>query len=116
SDKSISVHLRSNPVPIGSVRVKGYGLLDGLAESGIQPLTIRAGDTFRRSASRDAARQLKQMFIKDGRQVRVFTDVEITPDGKANLEFGILAYPNDLVYVNGVKFNGSFPDNADMPD
>ena len=41
---------------------------------------------------------------------------EITPDRKANLEFGILAYPNDLVYVNGAKFNGSFPDNAGMPD
>jgi hypothetical protein len=27
-----------------------------------------------------------------------------------------LAYPNDLVYVNGAKFNGSFPDNADVPD
>jgi hypothetical protein len=54
--------------------------------------------------------------MKDGRQVRVFTDVEITAVGTANLEFGVLAYPDDLVYVNGVKFDGSFPDDANLPD
>lgn len=114
--KSVSIHLRSNPIPVGYVRVKGYGLLDGLKESDITPLSIHVGDAYSRSTSRDVARELKKEFMKDGRQVRVFTDVEITPDGKANLEFGILAFPNDLVYVNGAKFNGSFPDNPDMPD
>ena len=114
--RSISVHLRSNPIAIGDIRVKGYGLLDGLVDSDTPPLSIHVGETYRRSVSRQAAKELKKAFMKDDRIVRVFTDVEISSEGKAKLEFGIMAYPNDLVYVNGVKFNGSFPDNADVPD
>ena len=114
--RSISVHLRSNPIAIGDIRVKGYGLVDGLVDSDTPPLSIHVGETYRRSVSRQAAKELKKAFMKDDRTVRVFTDVEISSEGKAKLEFGILAYPNGLVYVNGVKFNGSFPDNADVPD
>ena len=114
--RSISVHLRSNPIAIGDIRVKGYGLLDGLVDSDIPPLSIHVGEIYRCSVSRQAAKELKKAFMKDDRTVRVFTDVEISSEGKAKLKFGILAYPNDLVYVNGVKFNGSFADNADVPD
>lgn len=113
--RGISVHLRSNQITVGDIRVKGYGLLDGLVESDIPPLSIHAGETYYRSASKQAALELKKAFMKDDRQVKVFTDVEIGPNGQAKLEFGILAYPNDAVYVNGVKFNGSFPDRADVP-
>jgi hypothetical protein len=114
--RSISVRLRSHPIPIAEIRVKGYGLLEGQIESAVPPLAIQVGDTYSRSASRDVAQLLKKTFMKNGRQVRVFTDVEITAVGTANLEFGVLAYPDDVVYVNGVKFDGSFPDKTNMPD
>jgi hypothetical protein len=113
--RNVSVRLRSHPIPIADIRVKGYGVLEGHVEGG-PPLTIHAGDMYSRSASRDLARLLIKAFSKDGRQVRVFTDVEITPAGEAKLEFAVLAYPDDVVYVNGVKFDGSFRDKTNMPD
>lgn len=114
--RNISVRLRSHPIPIADIRVKGYGLLDQHVEGGLPPLTIHAGDMYSRSASRDFAQLLIKAFSKDGRQVRVFTDVEITPAGEAKLEFAILAYPDDVVYVNGAKFDGSFPGKINMSD
>ena len=53
--------------------------------------------------------------IKDGNTL-VFTDVDITPAGTANLEFSVLAYPNNVVFLNGVKFNASLPDKLDWLD
>jgi len=114
--RNVSVRLRSHPIPIANIEVRGYGLLEGQIDSRVPPLTIHAGDAYSRSASRNVAQVLKKAFMKDGRQVRVFTDVEITAVGTANLEFGVLAYPDDLVYVNGVKFDGSFRDDANLPD
>jgi hypothetical protein len=114
--RSISVRLRSRPIPIADISVKGYGLLKGQLEGGVPPLAIHVGEAYSRSASNDVAQLLKRTFMKDGRQVRVFTDVEVTTAGTANLQFGVLAYPDDVVYVNGVKFNGSFPDEANQPD
>ena len=116
SDRSISVHLRSHPIPIAEIRVRGYGLLDGQIGGKLPPLTIHAGDMYSRSASQELAELLKKAFMKDGRQVRVFTDVEISGAGKADLEFSVLAYPDDTVYVNGVKYDGSFPDKTNLPD
>lgn len=113
--RSVSVRLRSHAIPIADIRVRGYGLLEGQVEGRVPPLAIHAGDTYSRSASREVAQLLEKTFMKDGRQVRVFTDVEVTTVGTANLEFGVLAYPDDLVYVNGVEFNGSFPDKAAPP-
>jgi hypothetical protein len=114
--RSVSVKLRSHPIPIADIKVRGYGLLEGQIESAVPPLGIHAADTYSRSASRNVAQLLKKTFMKEGRQVRVFTDVEVTNEGTANLEFSVLAFPDDLVYVNGVKFNGSFPDKANVPD
>jgi hypothetical protein len=114
--RSISVRLRSNPIPIANVKVKGYGLLDSLVEGELPPIAIHTGDAYSRSASRDAAQQLEKAFKKDDRQVIVFTDVEITAAGTANLEFGVLAYPDDFVYVNGARFDGSFPHRTNLPD
>jgi hypothetical protein len=115
--RSISVRLRSRPIPVASISVKGYGLLKGRLEGEIPPLSIREGDSYSHSASADAALLLKKAFMQQGRQVRVFTDVEITAAGKANLDFGVLAYPDDLVYIDGAKFDGSFPDQSDLnPD
>jgi hypothetical protein len=114
--RSISVRLRGHPIPIATIKVKGYGLLEGQLEDGVPSLAIHAGDTYSRSASGDVAQLLKKTFMKDGRQIRVFTDVEVTDVGTANLEFSVLAYPDDVVYVNGVRFNGSFPDDANLPD
>jgi len=115
--RSVSVRLRSRPIPVASISVKGYGLLEGRVEGEIPPLPVREGDSYSRSASSAAARLLKKAFMQEGRQVRVFTDVEITAAGKANLEFGVLAYPDDLVYIDGAKFDGSLPDQSDLnPD
>jgi hypothetical protein len=114
--RSVSVRLRGHPIPISDITVRGYGLLEGQVDSAVPPLAIHAGDTYSRSASRNVAQLLKKTFMKDGRQVRVFTDVEVRTDGTANLEFSVLAFPDDLVYVNGVEFNGSFPDKTTYSD
>ena len=115
--RSISVHLRSHPIPIGVITVKGYGLLEGPLEREVPALTIHEGDAYRSWAAYDSAHLLKKAYMKEGRQVRVFNDVEITPDGKADLQFSVLAYPDDVVYINGVKFDGSFPDQPEWnPD
>jgi hypothetical protein len=111
--RSISVRLRSHPIPIASLTVKGYGLLNGELESEVPALAIRKGDAYTRSTSHDAARRLKETFMMKGRQIRVFTDVEITAGDSAILQFGVLAYPDDEVYINGARFDGSFPDQAD---
>jgi hypothetical protein len=112
--RSISVHLRSNPIPIANIRIRGYGLLDGLLEADVPPIAIKEGDTYSRSDARSVERMLQKTFAKGDRQVEVFTDVQITTAGKANLEFSVLAYPDDIVYVNGVKFDGSFRQETNM--
>jgi len=106
--KSISVHLRGRPIRIANIKVKGYGLLDGVPEGDVPPISIHAGDTYSRSDARSVETFLKRTFEKSDRQVEVFTDVEVNAVGEADLEFSVLAYPDDLVYVNGAKFDGSF--------
>ena len=106
--RSISVHLRGHPIPIANISVRGYGLLDGLPGGDVPPIPMHEGDTYSRSDARSVERVLRKAFERSDRQVKVFTDVRINSAGKADLEFGVLAYPDDLVYVNGAKFDGSF--------
>lgn len=108
--RSIDVHLRANPIPISEVKVRGYGLLDGMAESETPPITIHAGDAYSRSATRSLQKLLEKTFAKGGRQVKVFADVQVTAAGEARLDFSILAYPDDVVYINGVPFDVTLPD------
>jgi outer membrane protein assembly factor BamA len=105
--RSVSVHLRGQAIPIADVRVRGYGLLEGLKESEIPPLTIHTGDSYSNSAIRNLERILEKSFAKDGRQVQVFSDVQVSAKGEASLNFGVLAYPDDFVYVNGSPFDST---------
>ena len=106
--RSISVHLRGGQIPIAHVSVRGYGLLEGLVERETPPLTIHPGDIYSRSAAWNLEKLLQESFAKDGRQVRVFSDVEVSPTGDATLTFSILAYPDDAIHVNDVQYDGSF--------
>ena len=40
----------------------------------------------------------------------VFSDVQITKAGEAELDFSVLAYPHDLVYIDGMGFDNSQAD------
>jgi hypothetical protein len=106
--RSISVHLRSQPIPIAYVTVGGYGLLEGLVEHETPPLTIHPGDIYSRSAAGSVEKLLEKFFARDGRQVQVFSDVEVNPMGDATLSFSVLAYPDDVVHVNETQSDASF--------
>jgi hypothetical protein len=98
--KSFAFHFRSNPIPIGKVTVRGYGLLSDLTERDA-PLTVHPGETYSRSRVGQQELSLKKLLTKDGWQMKFFTDVQIDATGVATLEFDILAYPDDAVYING---------------
>ena len=106
--RSISVHLRSNPIPISHVEIRGYGLLEGHLETDIPPLTVHPGDIYSRRTVWQEERFLRESFAKDGRQVQVFSDVSVDSTGKATVSFAVLAYPDDMVYVNGAPYDGTF--------
>jgi hypothetical protein len=103
--RNIDMHLRGNPIPVAEVKVRGYGLLEGVAEGETPPLTIHAGDTYSHSATRNLQELLEKSFSRGGRQVKVFADIEMTASGEAKLEFSVLAYPDDVVYINGAPFD-----------
>jgi hypothetical protein len=108
--RSVTVHLHGKPVPISKVRVRGYGLLSGLSESDVPPLIIHAGDTYRRSATSNQLHLLENSFSTGERRVKVFSDVQITTTGEAELDFSILAFSHDFVYIDGMRFDNSLPD------
>jgi hypothetical protein len=103
--RSIAVHARGNPVPISKVRVRGYGLLEGLRESDLPPLSIHPGDIYSRSNSSATGQLLTRPFPMRERQVMVYSDVEINEQGKAELNFSVLGYPDDVVYIDGERFD-----------
>ena len=104
------MHLHGKPIPISKVTVRGYGLLSGLSESDVPPLIIHAGDTYSRSDTSNQLQLLENSFSTGERRVKVFSDVQITTTGEAELDFSILAYPHDLVYIDGMRFDNSLPD------
>lgn len=106
--RSFVFHLCSNPIRIDNVTVHGYGLLSALSEHDIPALTVHAGDVYMRSRAREQDLSLKKFFTKDGWQVKSFTDVQVDSKGKATLDFSILAYPDDVVYVNGKLYDVTF--------
>ena len=108
--RDFSFYYRSNPIPISKVIVRGYGLLSDLAESDIPPISIHVGDNYSRSRAEEVENSLKSAFAKEGRQLKVFTDVNVSSIG-ATLNFGVLAYPNDVVYIGAQAFDRSFHDN-----
>jgi len=103
--RNICLHFRSNPIPIAKVMVHGYGLLAGLADPDIPPLAIHAGDKYSSSRTNQQAESLKHAFEKPEQQLKVFVDVGITPEGEATLDFSLLAYPDDFVYVDGKSYD-----------
>jgi hypothetical protein len=109
--RSVNVHLRGNPIPISRVRVRGYGLLKGLSESDTPPLAIHVGDVYSASGTRNQRQLLFSSFSRHGRRLTVFSDVQITTSGEAILDFSLLAYPDDLVYVDGMQFDNSLDDD-----
>jgi len=77
--------------------------------SDIPPPSIQAGDDYSRSRAEELEKSLKNAFLRDGRQVKVFTDVDVSSVGAA-LDFGVLAYPDDVVYIGEQAFGGSIRD------
>lgn len=103
--RDFGFHFRSNPIPVAKVTVHGYGLLDGITEAETPPLAIHAGDTYSQSRVSRQEASLREAYEKPDWQLKVFTDVQITPKGEAVLEFSLLAYPDDAVYVNDKKYD-----------
>jgi hypothetical protein len=103
--KSFSFHLRSNPIPIGKVTVHAYGLLSGLSENEVPSLTVREGSTYSRSRAAEQEGSLEKFFKREGWQVKSFADVQVDSTGKATLDFSILAYPDDVVYINDKPYD-----------
>lgn len=106
--RSFIFHLRSKPIRIDNVTVHGYGLLSALSDNDIPSLTVHSGDVYMRSRAGEQELSLKKFFTKDGWQVKSFTDMQVDAKGKATLDFSILAYPDDVVYVNGKRYDVTF--------
>jgi hypothetical protein len=103
--RSFSYSLRSNPVTIAKVTVHGYGLLSGLTEHDIPSLAVHVGDTFIRSRAGQQEYSLKKAYAREGWQVKTFNDIQVESTGKATLDFGILAYPDDIIYINDKPYD-----------
>jgi hypothetical protein len=117
SSRDFAFHFRSNPIPIVKITLHGYGLLAALSEADVPPLAIHAGDTYSTSRTNQQAKSLKKAYERADRQLKLFVDVGITPKGEATMDFSLVAYPDDIVYVGGKpydvtsKWNGPY-----MPD
>lgn len=105
--RSISVHLRGVPIPIASVNVQGYGLLDGIRQADLPPLTIHPGDIYSRAANHALRQLLADSLWREGARVIVYSDVQVNEAGGADLNFSALAYPDDVVYIDGERFDNS---------
>lgn len=117
SSRDFAFHFRSNPVPIVKVTVYGYGLLAGLSEADIPALAIHVGDTYSTSRLNKQSASLKKAYEQADRQLKVFTDVGITPNGEATLDFSLVAYPDDTVYVGGKAYDVTIKwDGPYVPD
>jgi hypothetical protein len=110
-NRSIGIHLRGNPIPIADVTVHGYGLLEGLDDRNMPALTIHSGDIYSRSATQSLAQLLRDSYSSAERRLKVFADVQITNAGEAELDFSVLAVPHDIIYIDGVRFDNSLPDD-----
>jgi hypothetical protein len=105
NSRDFSFHFRSNPIPITKVTVHGYGLLDNLSAPDISSLEIHPGDTYSETRLRQQEESLKKSSQRADSQLKVFTDVQIDAEGKAILDFIVLAYPDDVVYVNDKPYD-----------
>jgi hypothetical protein len=105
SSRDFGFHFRSNPIPIVKVTVHGYGLLAGLSEADMPTLAIHVGDTYSTSRLNEQAASLKNAYEQADRQLKLFTDVGITLKGEATLDFSLVAYPDDIVYVGGKAYD-----------
>ena len=110
ASRDFSFYYRSHPIPVTKVTVHGYGLLSGLAESRIPPLSIHAGDTYSRSHAQEFENTLKNTFAEQGWQVKVFTDVDVSEVG-ATLDYSVLAYPDDVLYIDEQAFDTALREN-----
>ena len=105
SSRDFAFHFRSSPIPIVKVTVHGYGLLAGLSEADIPALGIHVGDTYSTSRLDEQAESLKKAYEQADRQLKLFTDVGITPKGEATVDFSLVAFPDDIVYVGGKAYD-----------
>jgi hypothetical protein len=109
--RNVSLYFRSRPIPIAKATINGYGQLAGLSFHDIPALTIHEGDIYSQSRANNVRESLEKWFAKEGRQVKVFADIQMTPRGETTFEFSVLAYPDDVVYVNSNLFDVSLHDN-----
>lgn len=105
NSRDLGFHFRSNPISIAKVTVHGYGLLCDLSDQDVASLAVHPGDTYSRSRAWEQEELLSKLFAKDGWQIKTFTDVQIDSTGMASLDFSILAYPDDVVYVNDKPYD-----------
>jgi hypothetical protein len=105
NSRDVSFHFRSNPMRIAKVTVHGYGLLSGLYNQDVASLAVHPGDTYSRSRAWEQENSLGKLYRKDGWQLKTFTDVQVDSKGEATLDFSILAYPDDVVYVNDKPYD-----------
>lgn len=103
--RDFGFHFRSEPIPIAKVTVHGYGLLSGISEADIQSLTVHLGDTYSQSRVHEQENSLEKAYERPDWQLKTFTDVQISPEGKASLDFSLLAYPDETVYVNDKAYD-----------
>lgn len=103
--RNFAFHFRSNPIPIVKVRVQGYGLFAGLSQPDIPTIAIHVGDTFSTSRLNEQAASLKKAYEQADRQLKVFTDVRISAKGEATLDFSLVAYPDDTIYIGGKAYD-----------
>jgi hypothetical protein len=111
SSRDFAFHFRSNPIPISKVTLHGYGLLAGLSEADIPSLAMHAGETYSTSRTTQQAALLKNAYEMADRQLKVFTDMGITAKGEATLDFSLVAYPDDIVYVGGKAYDVTLKPN-----
>ena len=101
----LSFPFRSYPIPVADVTVRGYGLLDGLSQVNFSAFPIHRGDTFSQGRRREQEASLQKIYEKSDSRLQVSSDIRITPTSEAILDFSLLAYPDDIVYVNGKPYD-----------
>jgi hypothetical protein len=105
NSRDASFHFRSNPLPIAKVTLHCYGLLSGRCDQDVASLEVHPGETYSRSRTSEQEDSLSKLYGKAGWQLRTFTDVQVDSTGAATLDFSILAYPDDIVYVNDKPYD-----------
>jgi len=101
----LGFHFRNYPIPVADVTVRGHGLLDGISQVNLSSFPIHRGATFSQGRRREQEASLQKIYEKSDSRLQVSSDIRITPTSEAILDFSLLAYPDDIVYVNGKPYD-----------